>query len=133
MRGEIRNRERAQQIINYRDLRYPGRTYAGVITPTDFDGVLDFGGELFIYLEFKLKGAPFPHGQRLAMTNQCKAVTDSKRRAYALVCEHDTEPHEDIMAGDCSVRELWIDGEWREPTRPITCKEAVDILEASLL
>ena len=122
MRGEIQNRNRARQLRDFTGLRF------GSITPTDIDGFVEFRDRLFVWIEAKLTGALVGSGQRKALARQCDAIEESGRMAFVLVIEHDTEPEEDIDFASCPVREYRYHKEWREPTKPITCKAAIDKL-----
>lgn len=122
MRGEIQNRERARQLRDFTGLRF------GSITPTDIDGFVEFRDRLFVWIEAKLAGVPIEIGQRKALERQCDAIAETGRMAVVLVVEHDTEPTEDIDFASCPVREWRYLGEWRQPLRPIACREAIDRL-----
>ena len=120
-RGVIYNRERARQIIDFSGLQY------GKITPTDIDGFIDFGNKLFIYLEYKLIGAEFKIGQRVAIE---RIVRSSRVPCYALLCRHDVEDIEkDINAANAVVDIYYTQkGVWRKPKMFIIVKDEVDIL-----
>lgn len=122
MRGEIQNRERARQLRDFTGLRF------GNITPTDIDGFVEFQDRLFVWMEAKLRDVPLCDGQRLALERLCDAVAATGRTAVVLILEHDTEPAQDIDFASCPVRELRYQHEWREPIRPIKCKEAINVL-----
>ena len=100
----------------------------GNITPTDIDGFVEFRDKLFVWIEAKLSGAPVDFGQRMALERQCDAVGETGRKAVVLVIEHDTSPSDDIDFASCLVREWRYEKEWREPIRPITCRDAIDVL-----
>lgn len=122
MRGKIQNRERAKQLRDFSGLRF------GSITPTDIDGFVEFGDKLFVWIEAKVVGASVCKGQRLALQRQCDAVQESGRTAAVLVIEHDTNPEEDIDFARCLVREYRFKGQWQYPTKPVTCREAIEKL-----
>lgn len=122
MRGEITNRERAKQLRDFSGLCW------GKITPTDIDFAIDFGDTLYIYGEIKYTETPMPLGQRLYYEHQCLADLEAGREACALIVEHDVPPEQDIPVADCTVTEYWWHGAWHEPTQPLTCKAAIDIL-----
>jgi hypothetical protein len=117
-RGEIRNRERAGQLIDFRGLRF------NRITPTDIDGFIDFGNELFVVLEYKCGGAPLPQGQRLALERYASAA---KVPCYVLIGEHENTSG-DIDGANSHLREYWNGCAWRAPKTDLTIKQAVDIL-----
>lgn len=120
-RGAIRNPERASQHVDYRGLRW------GRITPTNIDGLLDFGARFFFFVELKLRGAPFALGQRLALANVRAAIVDGGKRCVVLVAEHDqADPRTPIPAHSAEVIEI-LDGQvWRKPSRSVRVREAID-------
>lgn len=79
----IRNREFAQQIVDFGGLRY------GSISPTDIDAFLDFGDKLFVFVEAKFGKTSMSKGQAWALArlvDACHKPPD--RYAIALVCSH---------------------------------------------
>ena len=122
MRGEIKNRERAKQLRDFTSLCF------GNITPTDIDCFIEFGDKLFVIAEAKVEGEELPFGQRLAMERWCDAIGETGRLSAALVVEHNTTPDEDIDFASCPVREYRYECKWNEPIKPVTCREAIDIL-----
>lgn len=77
-RGVIRNREYAKQLKDFSGLRY------GKITPTDIDGFLDFGDQLFVVVEGKHAGSAIQTGQRLALERLVDACHCPPRRIPGL-------------------------------------------------
>lgn len=118
LRGVIRHRDRAQQILDYSGLTY------GSITPTDIDGLIEFKNKAFLWLEFKHQGKPdLDRGQELAFERLCM---NTKKPTLLLVALHNEPVERDIYAADCIVhRYLWR-GEWTFPVNPITVKQMVD-------
>jgi hypothetical protein len=113
--GKISFRARAQQLRDYSGLRF------GNITPSDIDGAVDFGGRCFIFLEYKLAGAPIPYGQRLLYERICDALTTSETTSSAIIAEHNQPADTDInCAGALAVEYRW-DGEWHKlsPGMPV--------------
>ena len=124
MRGEIHNRPRATQVIDYSGLRY------GQITPTDIDGLLEFGNNLFIFIEIKHREAPMPHGQELALTRVVDNMKDVP--AYLILARHkEDDAARDINAADgCDVSAVYYKGTWKkykEEAR-IPLGEAIELL-----
>lgn len=124
MRGEIQNRPRAQQIRDFTGLCW------GNITPTDVDGFVEFRDKLFVLIEAKLVGKGLDDGQRKALERACDAIVGEKheRICAILLIEHNEPPENDIHFASCPVRTWYYKDEWRQPMRPVTCKEAIDIL-----
>lgn len=120
-RGAIWAPSRAAQLVDYRGLRW------GNITPTNVDGLIDFGARFFFFVELKLRGAPFLLGQRLALANVRAAIVNGGKRCVVLVAEHTQhDPHEEIQAHAAEVIEI-LDGEvWRKPSRSVRVREAID-------
>lgn len=124
MRGQIINRSRSQQIVDYSGLCWDK------ITPTDIDGVLDFGGEVQVIIELKHADAEMKYGQRLAL----ERLSRSHPHCIVLVVEHHVDDVEqDIDATDCAVREYYCGGHaaaqhpvWRKPKEPIGARKAID-------
>ena len=67
-RGIIQNRRRAQQIRDFRGLKW------GKITPTDIDLFVDFGGTVMVFVELKSGNYELSIGQRLALERIVDAI-----------------------------------------------------------
>lgn len=117
IRGEIYNRPRAKQINNFNGLIY------GAITPTDIDGVIDFHGKCFVFLEMKYRDTPLPFGQRLAFE---RIVNNSKRPAICIIARHDMQPDLDVDVKNCMVSEYYTGNTWRHPRNPYNVKRMID-------
>lgn len=119
-RGVIRNRQYAAQIRDYSGLRY------GNVTPTDIDGFVEFGDRVFVFIELKHKGAPLPHGQRLALARITDAIGETGRKSILLVAEHNTSG--DIETSQCRVVEYRYQKQWLRPYKEITIRECIDVI-----
>lgn len=121
-RGVIENRERARQIIDFRDIRY------GKITPTDIDGLIEYKGKAYVLLEYKHREKELPYGQRLAIERMAQDFTAAGKRVVAIVAEHEIDNvAKDIPAGACIVREVYLGaGAWRPPRNKQSVKTLVD-------
>jgi hypothetical protein len=121
-RGLITNRPRAEQILDFRGLRY------GLITPTNIDGVIDFGDKAFPFFEIKLEGTQLKSGQRLALARLVDSVSESGRESLGLVAEHRVfDPAQDVDAATCIVIEFRYKHQWRHvKDRIVTLREAID-------
>ena len=105
----INHKERAKQIISFE-----GMERRRDIIPTDIDGFIDYGGEVFVYMEAKLVGAKFPNGQRWALENAVKShdqVKDKEgekgHKACAILFRHNTNPKDDIIVKDQYVEKCY--------------------------
>jgi hypothetical protein len=116
-RGEIYNRARAKQLINFNGLVY------GTITPTDIDGLLDFHGKCFVFIEAKYKDTPLPNGQRRALETIVRALN---KPAICIVATHSIEAHDDIDMANCLVREYFENGRWQTTKDIYRVKRMVD-------
>ena len=98
----IRNKERKQQINDFRHLRF------GSITPTDLDGVIEYRDKAYIFFELKYLDADLPDGQRLCLERLVKDVIKSGKKAIALVLGHEIhDTSQSIPVAECKVRELY--------------------------
>lgn len=110
-RGTIINRERAKQLINFKNIRLDRK-----ITPTDIDGLIEYDNKAYILMEFKYRGNEVPFGQRLAMVRMIDDFTARGKWSMLLICEHDVvDPEQDIDASKATVRRIYYKGEWRKP------------------
>lgn len=121
-RGKVRNVALATQYRDYSGLRFERN-----ITPTDIDGSLDFGGKLFVLLEYKAKGAPMSEGQRMHLESHAKAINEGSKKAAVLVCEHETKPGEPIDGAAARVVEYiwWGNQSWLQPRLSIDTYSAI--------
>ena len=124
MRGEIYNEEKAKQLNNFSGLRF------GNITPTDVDGLLDFGNKLFVLIEVKTDGIALPNGQRMALERTCDALHKSGKMAALLIVVHNTPPEQQVDVANCDVIEIRLNDEIKTIKRQVKCKEAIDRLIA---
>jgi hypothetical protein len=119
-RGDIYNPARASQLVSFSDFRY------GKITPTDVDGLIDFGGNSFVFMELKFNDTLLPYGQRLAIENMSMRLIRGGATVIAIVGEHQTPINEAIVAANATVREYLYHGAWQSPQTHHTCKSLVD-------
>lgn len=118
-RGKVYHRKLAGQLRDFSGLRY------GKITPTDIDGFIDFGNQLFVFMEAKVTGMDLPYGQRLALERLVDASTTEDQRAIGIVCEHENRDG-DIDFANCIVTELRWNRKWRKPGTLLTVRDAID-------
>lgn len=113
--GEIRNRDRFKQVVNFSALRY------GEIAPTDIDGFLDFGNKLFVVIEFKLKDTEMGRGQCLAIERLVDNLQISGKEAVAIIAEHEFyDCNDDIDIYKCRVVKIRHNFDWHQPKPPMT-------------
>ncbi len=104
-RGVIQHRERAKQIIDFSGLKY------GKCTPTDIDGLIELGGKVFIFIEYKFSDTPIKRGQELAFERVVDIV--NKTKPTLLIHAQHFEPVEkDIDAANAKVVRVRTDGRW---------------------
>lgn len=101
-RGVIRNRDRQKQIHNFSGLKRLRN-----ITPTDIDGLIDYEGKYFIYLEGKVSGNDLFYGQRLALENMVKSHCKAGHPAIAIVYEHWIPSRYDVNVANCCVSKIY--------------------------
>lgn len=125
-RGKIYNAGRAGQLRDFSGLRY------GTITPTDIDAFIDFGNELFIFIEAKYNGTELPYGQRLALERLCDAANE-KVRSFALIVSHSYSPEEPIDFSMAQATEYRWNHRWIPIQREATCCDFVDAMREKYL
>lgn len=125
-RGQVANVVRATQWRDYSGLRFERN-----ITPTDIDGSLDFDGKLFVMLEYKFKGTPLSHGQRIHLESHTKAINSGDKKAACLICEHETPANQPIDGASAIVTEYlwWGSSFWARPMAPVDARTALLILK----
>jgi hypothetical protein len=129
-RGAIYNEELARQINDFTELLYGRRGMERKITPMDIDGFIDFGKQLFVYLEGKLTTKVLDGGQRVAferMVDQVKSPT----RSIGIVYVH-LNREGDVDVANSVVREYRWNGAWHQPQDAITVRQAIDATIAHL-
>ena len=123
-RGVYQNQNRGRQLLRFDGMQY------GNITPTDFDGVIEYRNRLWLMYEAKMEGKEVPQGQRLALERFIKSITIAKKHGIAMIVEHNIHNTDcDVYLKDCKVREL-IKTEnqiWRPPKYEVTVKQITDM------
>lgn len=119
-RGQIQNRERARQIIDFSGLRYNN------ITPTDLDGFFEKGNKVFVFYEYKLNGAKMPHGQKLALERVVDGLAKAGKIAVLFLCRHNEyDPLSDVKAVNAVVEAIYWNESWHRGQN-LTVKEQTD-------
>ena len=121
MRGRIQNRGRALQVNDFSNLRFENG-----ITPTDLDGAVEWGNELFIFFELKHEGKELDYGQRLFFERMTDTLAQAGKVTSTMIADHYTAPHEDIDAAAAIVREYRGKGEWRKPESTTTVRQGFE-------
>lgn len=101
-RGKIRNVKTYKQLISYEGMMRHRK-----ITPTDIDGLIDYNGNAFIFLECKQIGKGMDFGQRKAYENLIDGLAESGKPACCVHFVHNKAHDEIIIAKDCEVVELY--------------------------
>lgn len=101
-RGVIQNAERSQQINCFKDLLRQRN-----ITPTDIDGLIDYGAKAFVYLEGKLVGKKATQGQIRALEAVISSHWKAGHPSMALIYEHDIPVTERIPVAFMFVRGIY--------------------------
>jgi len=142
-RGVIRNIKRASQINNFKDLLRPSLISKNkTITPTDIDGLIDYGGRAFVYIEGKMRTKQTEQGQRMALENVISSHAKAGHPAMAVIFEHDTTADQQVYVAHCFVRGIYCEiqirslcgssygGNWWWPQRKnIKVIEAIECFE----
>lgn len=120
-RGKILNPKYAKQIVDFSGLRYDK------ITPTDFDGYIDFWGQGHWFFEAKYKDAVPCYGQKLAL----KRIADKAGPlSICIIASHDCPCEESIIASETIVSEVRFLQRWITPSKSLTTKEVTDAFTA---
>lgn len=107
-RGRIKHLDRYKQLISYEGLERRRK-----ITPTDIDGMIDYRGNAFIFLEGKLEDKEIDYGQKLAIENIINGLSESGRPSCCLIFRHNKKPEELIIAKECIVSDIYYQHKWR--------------------
>jgi len=128
-RGNIKYIERYKQLISFSGLRRRRN-----ITPTDIDGVIDYNGNAFLYLECKLEGKEIDLGQRLALERIIFSHEKAGNPSCVLLFTHNVEPENLIDAEKQIVKTVFRkrDGlySWQDiASKQLTVLQCVEIFE----
>lgn len=115
------NRARASQLVDFDGLQW------GKCRCTDIDISFDWQGKLFGFVEIKTGDAPLTVGQKIHLTSLVDAIEAGGRKAVAIVASHSTPLSSDVMASDCTVRQVYTGGKWKKFTDSLeTLSEYLD-------
>lgn len=119
-RGKMYNESAFKQGQDFSGLRW------NKITPTDVDGLVDFGNESWIIFELKKKGKEMPFGQRLAYERLTDDLAKAKPTIFFLA-EHTTPDNEPIDAENATVIEYRLNKKWNKTINGNSLKKAIDL------
>ena len=122
-RGKILHPDRARQINDFSGLLY------GKITPTDLDGVIEYHGKAYVFLEIKYDNTELPLGQKIAIERLVKDTSNGGKKSIAIIAEHNVfNTKENIPVAECDVRQVYLycEKRWREPKTQINVKQCID-------
>lgn len=107
-RGIIKNSEYFSQPVLFHGLRF------GRITPTDIDGVIDFGNKLFIFIETKHGiNTELQTGQRLALERIASAIQSDTKDAIVFFTWHDFNGEIDLA--NTIISKYYYRNKWHYP------------------
>jgi len=124
-RGKIRYLNRYKQPISYE-----GMMRRRKITPTDIDGLIDYHGNCFIYIEGKGVGAPIEYGQRKALENLVDSHVKAGHPACAVIFRHTSDSDSIVIAKDQRVDLIYHNKQWRPPVAPMTVLQFIERWES---
>ena len=124
-RGDIKHRYRAKQINSF-----AGLIRRRNITPTDIDGIIDYGGKAFIILEGKYGDAELPKGQKMALENLANTILEAKKKSLVIVYRHYVHNvNDDINVSKQLVSDIYFKRKWFEIGFDKTVLQIIEIFE----
>lgn len=118
--GVIQNRARARQLTDFSSLNLNRKR-----TPGDVDFFMEFGGETFIFGEYKFGDTHLPHGQRRALEHVVDVLLKGGAAAIAFVARHNHPVEHDVDGANALVSEAYIDGEWKPARFRLTVRRFI--------
>lgn len=124
-RGDIKHKGRARQLNSF-----SGMIRRRNITPTDIDGIIDYGGRAFIILEGKYGDAELPKGQRMALENLANTILSSNKKCAILIYRHYIHNTEsEINVSQQLVTEIYWKRKWEKTIKETTVLQAIEMFE----
>ena len=124
-RGNIKFKSRAKQINSF-----AGLIRRRNITPTDIDGIIDYGGKAFIILEGKYGDAELPKGQKMALENLANTILEAKKKSLVIVYRHYVHNvNDDINVSKQLVSDIYFKRNWFEIGFYKTVLKIIEIFE----
>jgi len=101
------------------------------IRPTDIDGVMAYGTQLFVWFEGKVKGVELTTGQRRLFKDLSKVIAKGGSTAYCVIFEHNVPTDEDVLMNEQLVSEYYNSStqKWHKPKKPTTVLDAINMIE----
>lgn len=113
--GSIKFKQRYKQLNDFSGiLRRRG------ITPTDIDGVIDYNGKAFFFLEGKHEDAQMPNGQKIALQNIVDAIQETGREAILVLYTHSHSPDQIVDVALQVVTMFYYKKQWNKPKKQQT-------------
>lgn len=107
-RGHVQS-PRAAQVVEFIGMRF------GKSTPTDIDGFIEKDNKAFVLFELKYMDAKPPLGQRMALMRLVDNLRIAGKESVLFIARHEvTDPHENVIAADAKVTEIYYCGRWRK-------------------
>jgi hypothetical protein len=120
--SEIIYHNRIKQVLDYAGMKRHRN-----IRPSDIDGVYDYNGVAFLYIEAKKEGRDIDNGQRMLYENICKSHQKAGHEAATIMFTHNTSPSEVINTATQSVIKIYYNGRWVDMSNKK--KTVIDVVE----
>ena len=122
MVSSFRNREHAQQLIDFHGIKH------GKCSATDIDMSLDWQGKVFVFVEYKWGNGTLSPGQRYHLENLVNAINAGGKKAIAILATHDTPKGSDVDAGAGMVAKVYTGRKegWNRDPAGVTVKTYLD-------
>lgn len=86
--------------------------FMGNCAPTDCDGLIEYHGIGYLFLEYKYGDARMPTGQELAFTRLVDDLEKAGKKAALFECHHRDEGK--VIGKDATVTRVYINGTWHK-------------------
>lgn len=114
--GVIQNEKRLNQKVVFRKLSYKvtDGDVTSIQSPTDVELEFEFANEIYIRVEYKVKGNEMPVGQQITFTRVINALQKGGyKNAYLIIAEHEVPAEQDICAADDAfVTKIYHKNQW---------------------
>jgi hypothetical protein len=124
-RGDIKFKGRAKQLNSF-----SGMIRRRNITPTDIDGIIDYGGKAFVILEGKYGDAELPKGQKMALENLANTILSANKRVVVIIYRHFVhDTNKDINVSKQLVSDIYFKRKWDKITVEKNVLEVIEMFE----